>query len=61
MPALKAHNPSRKSRALPSSCSQHDLMYRLYVRQKIAAGLADIRVGRVHSHESVRREFGLGA
>ena len=34
-------------------------MYRIYVRQKIEAGLSDVRTGRVHSHESIRREFGL--
>ena len=32
-------------------------MYRIYVRQKIDAGLADIRAGRVHSHEAIRKEF----
>jgi predicted transcriptional regulator len=32
-------------------------MYRIYVRQKIDAGLADIRAGRVHTHASIRKEF----
>jgi predicted transcriptional regulator len=63
--ALKARPPSLKSRALtlvrtmPKDASWDDLMYRIYVRQKIDAGLADVRAGRVHPHESVRREFGL--
>ena len=67
MPAIKAHQPSLKSRAmslvrgLPKDSSWDDLMYRIYVRQKIEAGLADIRAGRVHSHESIRREFGLAS
>ncbi len=34
-------------------------MYRIYVRQKIEAGLADIAAGRVHSHDSIRKEFGV--
>ncbi len=67
MPTLKAHKPSLKSRALklvrtlPKNSSWDDLMYRIYVRQKIEAGLADLRAGRVHSHESIRREFKLSA
>jgi predicted transcriptional regulator len=32
-------------------------MYRIYVRQKIDAGLSDIAAGRVHSHASIRKEF----
>jgi predicted transcriptional regulator len=65
MPALKSPKPNLKSRAmmlvraLPKNSSWDDLMYRIYVRQKIEAGLADIRAGRVHSHASIRREFGL--
>lgn len=46
-------------RSLPNDSSWEDLMYRIYVRQKIETGLTDIRTGRVHSHESIRREFGL--
>jgi predicted transcriptional regulator len=67
MPTLKTNKPSLKSRAmslvraLPKDSSWDDLMYRIYVRQKIEAGLADIRAGRVHSHESIRREFGLAS
>jgi len=34
-------------------------MYRLYVRQKNEAGLADIRAGRVHAHAAIRKEFAL--
>ena len=67
MPTLKAQKRSFKSRAmslvrdLPQNSSWDDLMYRIYVRQKIEAGLADLRAGRVHSHESIRREFKLSA
>lgn len=44
-------------RELPANASWDDLMYRVYVRQKIDAGLADLRSGRTVSHASVRREF----
>ena len=65
MPTVKSSKPSLKSRAmslvrtLPANSSWDDLMYRIYVRQTIEAGLADVRAGRVHSHASIRREFGL--
>jgi len=65
MPTVKAKRTSVKSQAikvirmLPESSSWDDVMYRLYVRQKIDAGLSDIRAGRVHSHETVRKEFAL--
>jgi hypothetical protein len=49
----------RMVRELPKSSSWDDLMYRIYVRQKIEAGLADLGAGRVHSHESIRKEFGV--
>ncbi|MBL9200170.1 MAG: hypothetical protein JNL39_06665 [Opitutaceae bacterium] len=44
---------------LPASSTWDDLMYRIYVRQKIEAGLSDIRAGRVHSHATIRKEFAL--
>lgn len=46
-------------RQLPDDASWDDLMYQIYVRQKIESGLADIAAGRVHSHAAIRREFGL--
>jgi predicted transcriptional regulator len=49
----------RMMRDLPKSSSWDDVMYRVYVRQKIEAGLADIASGRTHSHETIRREFGV--
>jgi predicted transcriptional regulator len=65
MPPAIAKRPSVKSeaiklvRGLSASSTWDDLMYRIYVRQKIEAGLADIRAGRVHSHASIRKEFAL--
>jgi hypothetical protein len=34
-------------------------MYEIFVRQKIEAGLTDIREKRTSSHVSIRKEFGL--
>lgn len=46
-------------RSMPDSSSWDDLMYQIYVRQKIEAGLDDLRARRTHSHEAIRREFAL--
>jgi hypothetical protein len=65
MPTAKVQRRSVKSEAirlirdLPASSSWDDLMYRIYVRQKIEVGLADIEAGRVHSHAAIRKEFAL--
>lgn len=65
MPIAKTKRRSVKSEAIrlvrdmPASSSWDDVMYRIYVRQKIEAGVADLRAGRVHSHDAVRKEFVL--
>ena len=65
MPAIKSKRSPVKAQALrlvrglPSSASWDEVMYRIYVRQKIDAGLADVRAGRLHSHASIKKEFGL--
>lgn len=65
MPAVKSKTKSVKTlalamvRELPAGSSWDDLMYRIYVRQKIEAGLADLDAGRTHSAAAIRREFGL--
>ena len=65
MPTIIGEKGNVKSRAirlirdLPKGSSWDDLMYRIYVRQKIEGGLADLRAGRVHSHEAIRRELGV--
>jgi hypothetical protein len=46
---------------LPESATWEDLIYRLYVRQSIEAGLKDADEGQVESVEEVRRSFGLPA
>ena len=45
--------------ALPDDATWDDLMYEIYVRQAIEAGIADSEAGDVASIDDVRREFGL--
>ncbi|MGI9331632.1 MAG: hypothetical protein ACR2RL_00575 [Gammaproteobacteria bacterium] len=42
---------------LPEQATWDDLMYELYVKQKIEQGLADVEAGRTHSHEEVKAEL----
>lgn len=44
---------------LPENSTWDDLMYEIYVRQAVEAGLADSEAGRVTSVEQVRKKFGL--
>ena len=44
---------------LPETASWEDLIYRIYVRQSIEAGLKDADEDRVEPVEEVRRSFGL--
>ena len=44
---------------LPENASWEDLVYRIYVRQSIEAGIRDAEAGRVESVADVRRSFGL--
>lgn len=47
--------------SLPNDSTWEDLMYKIYVRQTVEAGLADSEAGRVTDVEEVRKEFGLPA
>ena len=44
-------------RDLPSDCTWEQVMDRIYVRQKIEAGLKDVAEGRITDHEEVFAEF----
>ncbi|MDZ8023680.1 MAG: hypothetical protein RMY36_001455 [Nostoc sp. SerVER01] len=44
---------------LPENSTWDDLMYQIYVRQTVEAGLADSKAGNVISVEEVRKKFGL--
>lgn len=62
-----ASEPNIKARVrealetLPDDASWDDVMYRLYVRRKIEAGLRDVDEGKTLPVEEVRRRFGLGS
>ena len=44
---------------LPANATWDDLMYEIYVRQAIEAGLADSETGRTLDVSEVRAKFGL--
>jgi len=44
---------------LPEETSWDDLMYKIYVRQKIEKGLKDSEEGRVYSTDEVREKLNL--
>lgn len=45
--------------ALPQDATWDDLMYQIYVRQSIEAGIKDADEGRVVDVDKVRHKFGL--
>ncbi len=46
---------------LPESATWEDLMYHIYVRQAIDAGIKDSDAGRTLDVKEVRKKFGLPA
>lgn len=42
---------------LPEDCSLEDVLYRLYVRQRVEAGLRDAEAGRLLPHDEVAEEM----
>ena len=44
---------------LPEDATWDDLMYRIYVRQAVEAGVADSQAGRTVDVKEVRARFGL--
>lgn len=44
---------------LPDNATWDDLMYQIYVRQTIEAGLKDSEVGQIIDVKEVRAKFGL--
>ena len=42
---------------LPDDASMEDIQYHLYVRQKVARGLADVEEGRVVSQEEAEQRL----
>ncbi len=45
------------ARQLPEQCTWDEVMYQIYVRQKIEAGLKDADEGRTVDHDAVFEEF----
>ena len=43
--------------ALPEEISWDDLIYQMYVRKKIAAGIEAAEQGRVVAHDEVKKQF----
>jgi hypothetical protein len=50
---------SRMISGLPKNTDWEDLMYRIYVRKKIDAGLKDSAAGRVYSSAQIRKSLKL--
>lgn len=46
-------------RSLPDEASWDDVMYEIYVRQKIEQGMRAAEDGRVIPHDEVRKRFAL--
>jgi predicted transcriptional regulator len=42
---------------LPDDCSVEDVLYHLYVIDKVERGLADVTAGRTMSHEAVAQKL----
>ena len=44
--------------SLPNDSTWDDIMYEIYVKQKIEKGLKEIRSGKIISHSDVKRTLG---
>ena len=44
---------------LPDDATWEDVLYQIYVRQSVEAGLADVQAGRMISIEEVKQRLGL--
>jgi len=42
---------------LPENATWKDVLYEIYVRQEIEAGIRDLDEGRVQEHEKVKQRF----
>jgi predicted transcriptional regulator len=62
--AMEATKVKESARRLVEELSEDatwdDLMYKIYVRQSIEAGLEDSKAGRIIEVKEVRAKFGLG-
>lgn len=42
---------------MPDDCTVEDILYELYLKQKVDKGLQDIKEGRVVKHEEVKQRM----
>lgn len=42
---------------LPDNCTYDDVMYEIYVKQKIQKGLDDVASGKTYSHEDAKKRL----
>ena len=62
MPETTTRDQARKLvDQMPDDATWDDVLYQVYVRQSIEAGLEDIREGRVVSSEEVQRRLGVAS
>lgn len=62
MPATNVRDETRRlAEQLPDDATWEDVLYQVYVRQSIEAGLEDVRAGRLVPAAEVRRRLGLSA
>ena len=62
MPAVNVRDETRRlAEQLPDDATWEDVLYQVYVRQSIEAGLEDVAAGRLVPATEVRRRLGLTA
>lgn len=62
MPATTIRDEARQLvDQMPDDATWDDVLYQVYVRQSIEAGLEDIREGRVVSSDEVQRRLGIAS
>ncbi len=60
MPAATVRDEARRLvDQLPDDATREDVLYRIYVRLSVEAGLEDVRGGRLISTADVRKRLGL--
>ena len=60
MPATTVRDEARRIvEGLADDATWDDLLYEIYVRQSVEAGLEDVRAGRLLSSDEVKQKLGL--
>lgn len=53
--ATEKENIMQMIKDLPDDVTLDEIMYHLYVKQKILRGLEDIKLGKTYNHEEVKK------